>query len=149
MKFAIQVDLESSEISELAASILSRTALRTFGELGETLTPDMIQSWLRGLVDIVGRGRGPRMQGAGLGPVPGTGPVPWARGPAARPVASDGVVVKCFRIDESRGLEAGWCCCKCATYNALERSACRHCSHPCCGDLPRPEPKPNGEQVPR
>jgi hypothetical protein len=66
-----------------------------------------------------------------------TGPIP--RGPWRTPPAASTAepITCCFPIDDSHYLEKGWGCHVCATYNGLQRPACRNCGHLRC-DLQRP-----------
>lgn len=87
---------------------------------------------------------GPYAVPPGAGFVPGYGPQPP---PQARvvPINPEIVHEKCFAIDETRQLEAGWGCCQCATYNGLARDACRHCKHARCHHGPIITPPPQNQ----
>jgi len=45
----------------------------------------------------------------------------------------------CELITESKYLLPGWGCCKCHTYNGLQRNECKSCGHACCAEKPKPE----------
>ena len=81
---------------------------------------------------------GPQSQGA----PPGYGPM----GPDnVRPIREPAHVEQCFPIEATRNVEAGWGCCRCATYNHVQRAQCRNCGHVLCHGAPpivTPPPEP-------
>lgn len=46
---------------------------------------------------------------------------------------------KCELIINSKHVMPGWGCCKCRTYNGIQRESCRSCNHKCCVEKPKPE----------
>jgi hypothetical protein len=81
---------------------------------------------------------GPPFGGPQPGPIPSSSPPPYGDyGPQpmqdnVRPIREPAHVERCFAIESTRHLEAGIGCCKCATYNRIERTHCRHCGHKFC-----------------
>ena len=43
---------------------------------------------------------------------------------------------KCKHILDVPGLMPGWGCCKCKTYNGIQRFECRYCDHIKCDKTP-------------
>lgn len=81
-----------------------------------------------------GYGPTPPMYG---GPMPpGYGPPPPGYGPVGpdnvRPIREPAHVERCFPIEGTRNVEEGIGCCRCATYNGLQRVQCRNCGHVLC-----------------
>jgi hypothetical protein len=47
---------------------------------------------------------------------------------------------QCQLLLDVRDLLPGWGCCKCRTYNGLQRPFCKRCGHDCCNpNKPLPE----------
>lgn len=44
----------------------------------------------------------------------------------------------CELIKGNEYILPGWGCCKCRTYNGLQRDECRGCGHRCCIEKPKP-----------
>jgi len=61
------------------------------------------------------------------------GAPPGANGPDnVRPIRESAHVEQCFPIEETRNMEAGVGCCRCATFNNVQRTQCRSCGHVLC-----------------
>ena len=84
------------------------------------------------------------------GPFGAAAQAQYANGPGTnvRPIREPGAVERCFVIDETRSLEAGWGCHECATYNGQQRTVCRQCGHPSCVPIAPPFPSSTPEPVP-
>jgi hypothetical protein len=155
MKTTVNFEWTNDEVEKLAVGILTRVAAKLLGEL--TISPHFQTGVLEGLRIVSDYAS--RMQPPSGGTIPRaqhlTGMPPWLKsifGPAAgnnvRPIGGEPPhIVNCFPIEATRSMEAGWGCCTCATYNVLERPACRHCGHARCTPIVPPEtpqPPPNG-----
>ena len=38
----------------------------------------------------------------------------------------------CALLKDIPNVLPGWGCCKCRTYNGMQRFLCKYCGHPCC-----------------
>ena len=74
----------------------------------------------------------------GLGIADAGAPSPQNVQPIREPTHVD----RCFPIEATRNVEAGIACCRCATYNNVLRTQCRHCGHILCHGAPPSVPPP-------
>jgi len=159
-------------LTNMAVKGIVRTLDATFGNDDPTNRQAILALFQQALGQVmsqmpsVGVRRGPAAPpGPFGGPVPGYGPMPqpfvgapYGAPPAqqyvhpsqqaaapdnVRPFRSTGAVVeKCFPIEGTRLTEPGYACCRCATFNGVQRTRCRHCGHPRCDVVVTPPPQP-------
>ena len=107
-------------------------------------------------MDSYGGPMGPGPYGP-MGPMqqqPHVGSVPYpyqqgVAGPGPQVLRPDesATVDRCFPIEATRNIEAGWACHGCATFNGSQRTVCRYCGHTRC-DVPGPVVTPPPEPAP-
>jgi hypothetical protein len=78
----------------------------------------------------------------GVMPYGPAGPYAASQPSNVHPIREPAAVEKCFPIEATRYAEAGICCCRCATYNGVQRTSCRHCGHQFCHVIAPPPPAP-------
>lgn len=160
MRATVNFEFSSEEIESFASRVI-------VSALGDVATdPQQMQILFAGLhrgIEMVlsqaamppwVRGGGGIPQGSqaqtrpipqGYGPMPSARPVPGNVYPIQEPVAVD----KCFPIEATRNVEAGWGCHSCATFNGSQRTVCRYCGHTRCDAVFTPAPEPSSPpQVP-
>jgi len=157
MKATVNFEFASDELEEMLASVLTKVVTKTIG----SVDPTQMQSVIAGVTSALQQGLlgsvtghrhthvpMPRVQSQpGFGfagsPRPPPGYAPPAPVPDnVRSIRTPEIIEHCFMIEEARNLEAGWGCCRCGTYNATQRAACRHCGHACCVPIAPPRPSP-------
>ncbi len=156
MKAGINLEFTDDEIKRIGYELLARGSMTVMSHLGRyftTLDPRVAAS-LQGLfVQMQAAALSPQVQRAPM-PPGWAPPPPWVRpapapGPYAPPPEAARVTRmpdtspvhdKCFAIEETRHMEAGFGCCKRATYNNVSRTACRHCGHARCDAIITPPP---------
>ena len=150
MKANVQIEFTDEEVERYIAKLVFKGFTSLEASLGSVFNDPQAVSVLQTVFGQLTRTQVPQPQG-------GWYPPPWARSTAApagvgasvtRMPNTNSVVDKCFAIEETRHMEAGWGCCRCATYNGVSRAACRYCGHERCGVIvtPPPSPQPNGPQ---
>lgn len=152
MRATVNIEFGSEEIESFATSVIVKSVAGSLGEIAGN--PESLQVLLAGLQQGIGmmlshatasmhQHESPRARPADYGPFGpppghgyGYGPPPGANGPGGpgnvRPISEPATVEHCFAIDETRQTESGIGCCKCATYNSIQRTKCRHCGHDLC-----------------
>jgi hypothetical protein len=155
MRATVNVEFTSEELAEFVEDQGRRLVVDFLGSLfhhlNHHLDPQTVEvlkaAVAQGVQMATSMGRsggGHRVPGGPPPPAPGSGPVGLSpgygyAGPA--PTRESPVVENCFRIEATRQLEEGWGCCRCSTYNGLQREHCRHCGHPRCGPVVTPAPE--------
>ena len=93
----------------------------------------------------------------GSGPAGPVGPSPFMPDAGAssppqnvRSIRTDGSegIERCFPSEATRYMEEGVGCCRCATYNGIQRVHCRHCGHASCHGAPPNVTPPPPETAP-
>jgi hypothetical protein len=147
MKFNVSAELTDTEIRELVDHVAQRGLIEGLkylgGEMDKFVSPDLIARLYETIGPLAEQIRRPNARRSVMNVPPwarSDAPPAWspettARATGARvaPIGgSSPVVTSCFPIEETKHLEAGWGCCRCATYNGLQRGLCRTCGHPRC-----------------
>lgn len=161
MKATFGLEVDADELGTFAVKVLTKTVFRLIGNQDPNVQSALLglQQWLMGIA-MAGQSRPQPRSGTAYG-FSGHGPhgppgypygtpgFPYAppQGPQGpnnvRPIGGSGAVIEhCFVIDESRYMEAGWCCHQCGTFNGTNRKICRQCEHACCAVAPFPSPHP-------
>lgn len=168
MKFTVNLEATDDELKKFVADTLVNAVMGGLSEVFQdpTFAP-ALQTALGGIAQTIQQSLGQGAVRVRRGPPPMTyGPQPYPPPPAAYPPGyqpgygpvgpfaasqqnnvhpmrgSAGVVEKCFPIEATRNSEAGIGCCRCATFNGLNRASCRHCGHPFCHVIAPPPPAP-------
>jgi hypothetical protein len=166
MKVAVNCEFTSEELEKL----LVNSMLKALTRVGMMIEPSTIMTLLQTLgASMAGSPGGPAMPfgspgcpragGPFGGPSPfggfgGPSSSPFQGGPFAtgrpQPEKNGAAHVEhCFAIEETRHMERGWGCCKCATYNGADREVCRHCDHRRChANATPPSPAASPEPAP-
>ena len=140
-RMKVSVELESGELEDFLVKTSAKILFKLIDSRQDPTVASSIAAIQQGLVAMVTAGSRPQSQGqtrAYGSPSPFGSP---PQGPGnVRPIREPDAVERCFPIEESRHMEAGWACCGCATVNGMQRTACRQCGHPCCVIPPSPSP---------
>ena len=158
MRATINFEFDSSELETFATSVFVKGIAGAVGRISED--PMAIQGVLAGMQQTIGmvlngvvqQRRGPPMGRVYTGPPPGygpmgPGPMPYGSpGPVQQdpsnvhPIREPASVERCFPIEATRNIEAGWGCHGCATFNGSQRTVCRYCGHQRCDSTINPPP---------
>ncbi|HTQ47927.1 MAG TPA: hypothetical protein VMI75_34455 [Polyangiaceae bacterium] len=167
MKFNVNVEMSDEEIRSLAADAVRRAIIygvgyvtdsmgEAFASLPPQVGPQLVDIFTQVFRSGQQHGQGQRPRPGIVGTTsfaPGYGPPnPYGAAPQGTRVVPMGgrgpMVERCFAIEESRSMEAGWGCCNCATYNGMQRTKCRACGHGNCMIQVTAEPVPERGPTP-
>jgi len=160
VKTSVHVEFTDDELSDFGSRVLLKVVGSAWQSMeGAFSNPQAASIVMNAMQQVLQAGQVGAQQRRPRGPVaavafqPGMyGAPPGANGPVGpgnvRPIRPEGAIDRCFRVEETRGSEAGIVCCNCATYNAAARSQCRHCGHPLCHEKEPPVPAPPPIRVP-